>query len=197
MGLTFTPDVSNARKYLWELQGRELPRVIGRTLDGSARFASTRANRVMRERVNLSRAVVSGAIKHRRSSEIQSITALNLGRAWFEVRVSGKPISLRDYAARQTKKGVTFKVSKQGARKRYVRKGQNSFIVNRFGGHVFTRIGADPPGPTTVPIKKAAGPSLPQFFSTKKMQQQVIHPTRDFWIRELQSNIRFAISKRK
>lgn len=195
--ITISPDIAEGKRYLQQLDRTEIPRVIGRTLDRTKRFAATRTNRAIRERVNLKRATVDAAIKTRRSGEIGTLTALSAGRAWFEVVVSGKPIPLRDFSANQTKRGVTYRVSKSVGRRLYRRAGQNSFIVKRIGGHVFTRTGPDPKGPLTVPIKKVYGPSLPQYFSTKRIQRPIIQETQNFWNRDLIANARFALSKRK
>jgi hypothetical protein len=182
---------------LSQLQGKELPRVIGRTLDRTAKHGESVLSKNMRQRVNLPKSVVDAAIYYKRSGEIQTLTALALGRAWFEIRAKGKPIGIRDYAANPLKKrGVSFKVVKGGRRKVYTRNGQKAFFVAKFGGHVFTRVGADPPGPTRVGIKKAVGPSIPQFFSTKKMQAALTLDVREYWARELQRNIQFAINRR-
>ena len=184
-------DTSGARKYLSDLQQREIPRVIGRTLNRTASSVMSRPSREMRTRVNLKKAVIDKAISKRRSNEIQTLTALGLGRAWFEIRYSGKPFGIRDFDARETAKGVTFKVARIGRRKLYVRKGNKGFIVDKFGGHIFTRIGEGRQ------IKKASGPSIPQFAATKRVQASLIQYAQEFWARELERNIKYTISRRK
>lgn len=189
--LKLTADTSGARAYLRDLQQREIPRVIGRTLNRTASSVKSRASREMRARINLQKAVIDRAISSKRSNEIQTLTALGLGRAWFEIRYSGKPFGIRDFDARQTAKGVTFKVARVGRRKVYVRQGNKGFTVEKFGGHVFTRVGSGRQ------IKKASGPSIPQFAATKRVQADLIKYAQEFWARELERNIRFAISRRK
>jgi hypothetical protein len=195
--LKLTADTSKARAYLRDLEQREIPRVIGRTLKRTANTVRTHASREMRSRINLQKSVLDQAITKRRSNEVQNLTALGLGRAWFEIRYSGKPFGIRDFAARETARGVTFKVSRIGSRKVYVRQGRKGFVVDRFGGHVFTRVGDDPAGPARAKIKKATGPSIPQFAATKRVQADLIKYAQEFWARELERNIRFAISRRK
>lgn len=196
--IKLTPDTSGARVYLRDLQERELPRVIGRTLTRTASTVKTHASREMRTRINLQKSVIDQAISSRRSSEIQNLTALGLGRAWFEIRYSGKPFGIRDFAAKATPRlGVTFKVARIGRRKVYSRQGRKGFIVEKLGGHVFTRVGDDPAGPAKAKIRKASGPSIPQFAATKRVQAELIEYARQFWARELERNIRFAISRRK
>ncbi len=191
-----TCDTKGARDYLRRLEQRDIPRVVGRTLDRTAKSVRTFVSRSMRERVNLPKAVVDKAITHRRSGEIQNIRALDLGRAWFEIRVSGKPVPLRDFGAKQTARGVSFKVSKKGSRKTYTRKGRSAFIVTRIGGHVFVRTGPNPKGANQAPIKKVYGPSLPQFFATKRQRDQAIARAQEVWGAELTRNARFALQRR-
>jgi hypothetical protein len=189
--ISVRPDTSGARVFLRDLQQRELPKVIGRTLNRTANSVKSRASREMRQRINLKKSVIDQAITKRRSNEIQNLTALGLGRAWFEIRYSGKPFGIRDFDARETGRGVTFKVARVGKRKVYTRQGRKGFVVEKFGGHVFARTGEGRQ------IKKASGPSIPQFAATKRVQADLIKYAREFWARELERNIRYTISRRK
>ena len=59
-------------------------------------------------------------------------------------------IPLRDFGAKNTKKGVTAKISKTAGKKIY----PNSFIITKFGNHVFNRVGKE-----RFPLLKPRGPS--------------------------------------
>jgi hypothetical protein len=190
------PDTSGARALLRDLQQREIPKVIGRTLNRTADSVRSRASRDLRQRMNLQKSVIDQAISRRRSNEIQNLTALALGRAWFEIRYSGKPFPLRDFAAKHVRSGVSFKVTKAGRRAIYLRQGRKGFLVQRLGGNVFVRTTDDPAGPQKAKIQKVFGPSIPQFAATKRVQNELIEYARDFWARELERNIRFAIGRR-
>lgn len=183
-------DVTAAMKKLEQLQKRDIPKVIGRSLTRTGSSTKSRVSRLMRERVNLKKSVVDASLKMRRSAEIQSLAALRAGRSWFEVRVKGTPIPLRDFAARQTARGVTFKVAKRGQRKLYQRQMRKGFVVDKLGQHTFVRTGPNPPGPRGAPIKKVYGPSLPQFFSTKKLQRAAILHAQETWAKELTANLK-------
>lgn len=190
-------DVKPARDYLNRLTKRELPAVIGRSLTRTASSGKSFLSRRLRERLALKKAVVDKAISTRRSTEIQNITVLNLGGAWFEIRASGDPIPLRDYGARATKRrGVTYQVSRGAGRRTYRAKGNLAFIVQRFGGHVFARVGPDPKGPLKAPIRKIFGPSLPQAFRTQRERNALIAHCEQFWATEVIRNARFALSRR-
>jgi hypothetical protein len=194
---TVSVDIKPAKDYLAQLTKRELPRVIGRSLDRTAASGKSFLSRSLRERLALKKAIVDKAISKRRSGEIQTITALDLGRAWFEIRASGDPIPLRDYGARATaNRGVTYQVSRRGGRKSYRAKGNLAFVVARFGGHVFVRTGADPPGKAKAPITKVFGPSLPQAFRTKREQNALIAHCERVWAEEVIRNARFALARR-
>jgi hypothetical protein len=194
---TVSVDIKPAKAYLASLTKRELPRVIGRSLDRTASSGKTFLSRRLRERFALKKAVVDKAISKRRSGEIQTITALNLGRAWFEIITSGKPFPLRDFNARATaKRGVTYQVSRKAGRRTYRAKGNLAFIVPRFGGHVFVRTGPNPPGPRGAPIRKVYGPSLPQAFGTKRERNALIAHCEQVWGTEVIRNARFALARR-
>lgn len=194
--ISVTPDISGAKAYLARLERQDLPKVIGRTLTRAAAVAKTFSSRSLRSRINLKKSIIDAAIKTRRSSEIQNLTALGLGRAYFEIRWSGKPFPIRDFAARATGRGVTFQVSRAQRRKVYRRQGRLGFIVEKLGGHVFVRVTDDPPGPMKSKLKKAFGPSIPQFAITQREQKALIAHVRDFWERELIRNARYALQRR-
>lgn len=59
--------------------------------------------------------------------------------------------SLKAFKARQTKSGVTYKISKKGKRQKI----KSAFIVKTKGGHVFAR-----QGKKRLPIRKLKGPSI-------------------------------------
>jgi hypothetical protein len=195
--ITVKADVRSARDYLNLLERRELPRVIGRSLTRAASAAKTFSSRTLRERINLKKRVIDEAIRTRRSGEVGTITALTTHGPWFEIRWTGKPFPLRDYDARpNTRKGVTFKVSRRGARKVYRRAGRLGFIVAKLGGHVFVRVGQDPPGPKKAGIKKVYGPSIPQFALTQQERARLIEHVLDFYQREFIRNANFALQRR-
>ncbi|SHM05786.1 Prophage minor tail protein Z (GPZ) [Nitrosospira sp. Nsp11] len=88
------------------------------------------------------------------------------------LRVTGKPIPLINYAARQTKKGVSVKV--KSGRKVI----QHAFIATMPTGHigVVVRVGtAHKMNRKNVwsglPIKQLFGPSIPTAFSNEVVQQ--------------------------
>lgn len=195
--ITVRPDVSEARRYLDRLEKIEICRVVGRALTRSASAAKTFSSRKLRERINLSKAVIDRGITTRRSNEVRGVASLNMNTAWFEIRWGGKPFPLRDYDARApARKGVTYKVARRGSRKTYSRRGRKAFIIEKLGGHVFVRVTDDPPGPARARIEKVFGPSIPQFAVTRREREQLIAHVKQFFINEVIRNAKFALSKR-
>lgn len=196
--ISVTPDIALAKSYLRQLETRDLPRVVGRSLTRTAATARTFSSRALRARINLKKAVIDAAIRTKRgSNEIQNLTALSLGRAYFEIRWSGKPFPIREFAARATRSGVTFQVSRRKkSRKVYKRQGRLGFMIEKLGNHVFVRVTDDPPGPIKAKIKKAFGPSIPQFAITHTERDALIAHVQKFWAREIISNARYALQRR-
>ena len=195
--ISVKPDISAAQAYLNRLEKRDLPRVIGRSLTRTGSSARTFSSRALRARINLKKSVIDAAIRIKRSNEIQNLTALGLGRAYFEIRWSGKPFPIRDFGARKTsRKGVTFQVSRKQPRKTYRRHGRLGFMVEKLGNHVFVRVTDDPPGPMKAKIKKAFGPSIPQFAITRQERDALIAHVQEFWAKEVVRNARFALQRR-
>jgi hypothetical protein len=191
------PDVSGAREYLKQLQTREIPRVVGRTLTRAGNVARTFSSRSFRQRINLKKATIDAAIKIKRgTNEIQNLSALARGRAYFEIQWSGKPFPLKDFAAKKTSRGVTFQVSRRQRRKVFRRQGRLGFIIEKLGGHVFVRVTDDPPGPMKAKIKKVFGPSIPQFAATRTERDALIAHVIAFWNVEIIRNARFALQRR-
>ena len=124
----------------------------------------------IRERLAIKAAVAKKAITIRRSA----------GRLTMVIEASGSPIPIRDYDARAGKRGVTYRVAKGGARKVYQSKFGKGFIVTKAGGHVFVRVEQEGPG-RRAKIKKAFGPSVPQYFVTKIIRELLLDKAKERW----------------
>lgn len=78
------------------------------------------------------------------------------------IRASRKPITVRSYGARQTKKGVVVKVLKSGGRK-LIRAG---FSPAKFNGTPFKRLGR-----SQYPIAPIVGPSVADMLNNAKVSE--------------------------
>jgi hypothetical protein len=105
--------------------------------------------------------------------------------------VTGRSIPLKDYAARQTKKGVTARVS-PGKRKLISHRGNRAFIVQKIGAHVFAREGKD-----RLPIKKLFGPSLPSTFVQKEVRAAWTATASDALPKRIAEEVRFELLKKQ
>lgn len=114
-------------------------RAINRTITSTRTFIS----KMVREDLALKAKTVKDSLTIKRASRGTNPVG--------KIDVQAKPISLKRYGARTTRKGVTVKVTKSGGRK--VVKG--GFIPGRLGGHVFKR-----KSKSRLPIGKRFGPSV-------------------------------------
>lgn len=144
-----TFDVRTVNENLNKLGGRIINRVVVRTLNKVAGNVRTGASVAIRKRRALSAKVVREAMSIRKATPAKLESSLV---------VTGRPIPLKEYSARPTKKGVTVNVS-PGGRKLVTHAGNKGFIVDKIGGNVFARQGKE-----RLPIKKLFGPSLPSTF---------------------------------
>jgi len=121
---------------------------------------------------------------------------VQIGRALiFDIVASGKPLPLREYGARMTKRGATFQVKKGTARRVYQRQGQPGFILPRFGSNVFVRTSPEPPGPPKAKIAKVYGPSIPQYFVTRFVRERMERIARERWPIEFEREVRFRVQR--
>lgn len=110
-----------------------------------------------------------------------------------EVKKTGR-IPLRDFGARQTKKGVSAKISKSKGRKMYdgAFQGPRPGLMNaRWRGRVFKRLGK-----TRLPITQLMGPSAWGVFVVGKKISPSAKQTQDELKRQVDRRIRFLLLKK-
>lgn len=146
--------------------------------------ARKEADQEIRKRLTLRSATVKEALAIRRLPK----------RLIVEITASGKPIALKEYRARKTKKGATFQVAKRNPRRVYLRQNRPGFIVDRLGGHVYVRTGPNPPGPETAKIKKVYGPSIPQYFVTRFVRERMMASINERWPIEFSRQLKYRMS---
>ena len=94
-----------------------------------------------------------------------------------------KRLNLSAFAARQTKKGVSYKVSRGTKGKTKV---GNAFIVPKYGGRVYVRQGT-----TRRPIRQLRGPSFWGVFVVGKKQGPSVKETEAELKKQIDRRIRF------
>jgi len=147
-----------------------------RALNKVAANVKTAASRAVRERRGLPAAAVNKTMVIRRA---------NRNKLRSTLVVTGKPIGLKDYKARQTRKGVTVEVTR-GARKLI----PGAFIVQKLSGQVFTR-----DGKARLPIEKMVGPSIPGTFVQEQVKLAWLTVAKDSMVKRTQEELRFELSK--
>ena len=126
---------------LLERAAKVSPQATARALNRTAERARTEVTRALVKQTGLRFGVVRKATSLWRASP-DSLSA--------EIRAKGGYTSLREFSARQTKKGVS--AAPWGRRQVF----DHAFIVKRYGGHVYKREGA-----RRFPILKLYGPAIP------------------------------------
>lgn len=178
-------DIQAARANLVGLE-KQVDKAAIRALKRVATTARKEADQRIRSRLNLSSATVKRALR-----------IVPHGKHLIvDIVADGGPIPLRDYSARMTRKGATFAVKRGAGRKVYRRQGNPGFIVDRFGRHVFVRTTPDPPGPQKAKISKVYGPSIPQYFLTKLVTEQLRRVVLERWPVEFRREIAFRTQGR-
>jgi hypothetical protein len=125
--------------------------IVPRALNHVGDTARTQVKRELAKQTGLTVTVVDKSMR-----TVRAIPA----RQSYELVATGKPIPLREFAARQTRRGVSARPWEQ----RRVFPG--TFIVRVLGGHVFRRAGR-----ARLPIVKLWGPSLPRELLRGKVPE--------------------------
>lgn len=174
--ITVRFDIRAFQRTLNDLQKKQVPKAAKIALGRVATTVRKVVSQRIRERLNIKSAAAKAAITIRRNARVLVIS----------IEAKGKPIPIRDYGAKATKRGVTFKVVRGGERKLYSNKYGPGFIVAKAGGHVFARVEPEPRGirralGKRARIRKVYGPSVPQYFVTQLITQVMVRTARERW----------------
>ncbi len=177
-------DIDRARRELSHMQ-KEVNKAAIRALERVATTARKEADQEIRQRLALKSGVVKDSLKITKYRNVLVV----------DIDAKGRPIALREWNARETRKGVTFLVAKGKARKVYRRQGRAGFVVNKFGRHVFVRTTPDPPGPGMAKVQKVFGPSIPQYFVTKIVTGRMERVAQARWPIEFNREMQYRINR--
>jgi hypothetical protein len=123
--------------------------IVTRALNHVGDIARTQVKRELAKQTGLTVTVVDKSMR-----TVRAIPA----RHSYELVATGKPIPLREFAARQTRRGVS---ARPWGKSRVF---PGTFVVRALSGHVFRRVGR-----ARLPIVKLWGPSLPRELLRGKM----------------------------
>jgi hypothetical protein len=133
--------------------------VVPRALNHVGDIARTQVKRELAKQTGLTVTAVDKSMR-----TVRAIPA----RHSYELVATGRPIPLRDFAARQTRGGVSARP--WGKRRVF----PGTFVVRALGGHVFRRVGR-----ARLPILKLWGPSLPRELLRGKVPDVFEQVVRD------------------
>jgi hypothetical protein len=187
IGIRVFSDLSQVEQYAKDVRRERIPRAAGAALQKTARAVVKAADQGIRQRWALSSAVVKKALTTERTNN----------RLMVAVVATGSPIPLRDYQARMTKSGATFRVVKVGGRRLYKRQGNIGFVIDRFGGNVYVRTEPDPPGPRKGRIKKVYGPSITQYFVSRIIRTRMDATADETWPKRFAEELNYQFNVRK
>jgi hypothetical protein len=177
-----TFDATEVLKTVGELSSGPFRRAAVRALNKTAGNVRVAASTAIRQRRALSAKVVRQAMAIKKATKDHLVSGLV---------VTGRPIPLKEYAARQTKRGVTVRVS-PGKRMLVTHAGNRAFLVAKIGGHVFAR-----QGKPRLPIKKLFGPSLPSTFVQDEVRRAWTAAAHDALPKRMAEEVRFELDRLK
>lgn len=163
------------------LQREKVPAATVRALNKAAIAVRAEAVRQVRGQRALSATVIRNAIGISKATK-SNPTAI--------VAASGRPIPLREYAANQTRRGVTVRVTPAGGRKLIFVNGNHAFTIGRFGGHVYVR-----EGKKRLPIRKLYGPSIPTAMVKDAVMAALDKVGHEAWPKRFTEELRYELSK--
>ena len=142
-------DVQRLLRQSPQIAEKALVRTLNRTAD-KARVAGSRA---VRETYNIKAEDLKKSIRTYKASR---------SRMEAQLSITGKPVGLIAFAAKQTPKGVTYKILKAAGRKRLA----HAFIAKMKTGHigVFERSGSD-----RLPIEERKFITMPSVWQNRKI----------------------------
>lgn len=166
--------------------GRKLPQEVAVAINATAKKVRSEVNKGIREEL---------AVKKKDIDKTLQIT-LKATRHTHGAEVTlakSRRIPLRDFGARQTRAGVSAKISKTRGRKTILGAFQGpkpGLVKASWRGHVFSRL-----GPGRLPIVKLFGPS-PWGVYIKRGQERATKKLVEAELRkQLQKRIRFNVLK--
>jgi hypothetical protein len=164
LGIKFDASEVAAVGQIWRKAGADMPEAMAQTLNRVGPVITTRVRRQLAKQIGLP----YGRIKDETSNVFASVNSLI-----FDIRSRGRPIPLREFAARETRKGVrarpwgvsrlfagTFMAETPG--------GNVEDVYKRIGGRREWRTVTDPETgktrryQTELPIEKLYGPAIPK-----------------------------------
>jgi len=158
-----------------------MPRVMPRAINRTAGPAKTQIVREMAATLQLKAKTIREKVDLKKATRSRWVAEIGINR---------KRIPLREFSARQTKRGVSYKIQKTGARQKI----QSAFIAKMPGGHegVYKR-----KGPARLPIMQLRGPSLGEAFKgARALVRRVTKDSRKNLAMQIDKQVKYILEKR-
>lgn len=161
MQITIQTNFPEVHRLMGQLRQDIATKATARALNRTVEGARTDMSREIRSEFNLTAAYVRQRLSIRRASAVAGLRLTAELRGGDGKRRSANVIA---FAARQTSKGVSVKIRRDGGRKVI----SGAFIANK-GRTVFMRVGAK-----RLPIKAVQTIDVPQMFNTQRIRSRVV-----------------------
>lgn len=166
---------------------KHIPTALNQTINRTLRKARTEADKGIRQELNIKKADVTKNMKIHKSTK---------RTLWGKVTAFGKGLGLIKFGAKQTKKGVTFKVKKKHGRKLL----KSGFIRKMKSGHVGVFVRKDKVqrrgAKHGLPIKEGITTSVPEAFSNKIVRDALVKLGQSFFWPEFTRNLKRHLDKK-
>jgi hypothetical protein len=167
MQLSIKTNFPEVQRKLAELQEGVARQATARALNRTVEQAKTAMSKEIRQEFVLPAAKVNASLRIKRAQAAAGL--LNLQAALESPAKRGRSLNLANFGARQTKKGVSFKIKRSGSR--VVIPG--SFLING-GKTVMIRVGKQ-----RLPIKALQTIDVAQMFNTQRINAKVVQVIKD------------------
>lgn len=168
-----------------EKSGRKLPAEMAIVLNASAKTMKVQASKEIRKELAAKSSMLKRSLRNIKATKTELSAGVGVNKE--------KRISLREFGAKQSKKGVSYKISKTGGRKTVANAFQGpkpGAIKASWRGHVFARTTK-----ARLPIVKLFGPSPWGAFVKQGMSAEVMRAGKKTFGNQIQRRIRFNVLK--
>lgn len=162
MKLSISTNFPQVQAQLKQLREDIATRALASAVNKTAAQARTQMSREIRQEFAMPAAKVNQALVVRKASAKAGIYSMTAALESPSKR--GRSLNLINFSAKQTRKGVTVRISRKGGRKLLA----SAFIANK-GRTVFKRVGKD-----RLPIKAVQTIDVAQMFNTQRINAKVV-----------------------
>lgn len=169
-----------------DASGRKLPQQVAIAVNATAKKTRSEISKDIRKELNAKKKAVDKAlVTGPRATRQRTGTTVTVAK--------GRRIPIKEFGARQTKAGVSYKISKNKGRS--LARGafmgpKPGAVAARLGGHAFKRM-----GPQRLPIKKLYGPSPWGVFRGQRLTRPTMSKVSRELRKQLERRIRFNVLK--